>query len=132
MSKEKYMVIHPDGHTDWMETERDKLLEACYKVIGSDSVENVRTIYPDICLIVDELGKIKNPPQPHNELASTFYAGFIWHDDDIAGPAVVAAIHLVDGEFDWVPLNAYELMVVQQHIQFMMDLSDLPEYGGDE
>lgn len=126
MSKEKYMVIHPDGHTVWMETEREKLLDACYKVIGCSCVENVRTVYPDICLIVDESGKIKNPPQAHNGLASTFYAGWAFAGDDIVGPAVVAAIHLVDGEPDWVPLDDFELAVVQEHIQLYEDLCDLP------
>lgn len=126
MSKEKYMVIHPDGRVEWMETEHEKLLDACYKVIGCNYVETVCTIYPDICLIVDELGKIKHPPQPHNHLASTFYAGWCFGDDDIVGPAVVAAIHLVDGESDWVPLNDFELEVVQSHIQLYEDLCELP------
>lgn len=116
MSKEKYMVIYPDGHTEWMETEHKNLLKTCYKVIGCDFVENVRTIIPDVCLIVDEFGKVKHPPQLHNDLASSFYRGWLFGDDNIVGPAVVAAIHLVDGESDWVPLNKDELIQVEGYI----------------
>lgn len=119
---EKYLVIYPDAHTEWMECEHDQLLKSCYKVIGCSCVENVRTIFPDVCLIVDESGKIKHPAQPFNDLASTLYAGSIFGDDDIVGPAVVAAIHLVDGEPDWVPLNDFELYIVTQHIALFMSL----------
>lgn len=115
---EKYMVIYPDCHIEWMECEHDQLVKSCYKVIGCSCVENVRTIIPDVCLIVDESGKLKNPAQPHNDLASTFYAGWIFGDDDIVGPAVVAAIHQVDGESDWVPLNDFELNEVMRRIKF--------------
>ena len=118
MSKEKYLVIYPDGHTGWMETEHDQLVKSCYEVIGCDCVENVRTIIPDVCLIVDESGKIKDPPQLHNEVASNFYWGWIMGNDDIVGPAVVAAIHQVDGESDWVPLNRLELEMVVGHLAF--------------
>lgn len=127
MSKKKYMVIYPDGHTDWMETEHDQLVQTCYKVIGCNCVENVRTIITDVCLIVDESGKIKDPPQLHNGKASVFYAGWYAGADDIAGPAVVAAIHLVDGEPDWVPLNQQELDKVMELIQLFDDLSELPD-----
>lgn len=113
---EKFMVIYPDGHIEWMKCEHDQLLKSCYEVIGCTCVENVRTVIPNVCLIVDESGKIKRPSQPHNDLASTFYAGWIFGDDDIVGPAVVAAIHQVDGESDWVPLNALELDLVEWHL----------------
>lgn len=115
---EKYMVIYPDGHIGWMECKHNELVKSCYKVIGCSCVENVRTIIPDVCLIVDESGKIKCPPQPHNELASNFYRGWIMGNDNIVGPAVVAAIHLVDGESDWVPLSQLELEKVEDHIAF--------------
>lgn len=127
MSKESYMVLYPDGHTDWIETEHDQLVKTCYKVIGCNCVENVRTIITDVCLIVDESGKVKNPQQMNNGLASIFYAGWYAGADDIAGPAVVAAIHLVDGESDWVPLNQQELDKVNSMIQLYQDLCELPD-----
>lgn len=127
MSKEKYIVIYPDGNTEWMETEHDQLVKTCYKVIGCDCVESVCTIIPDVCLIVDESGKIKDPPQPHNDLASSFYRGCYLAGDNIVGPAVVAAIHQVDGESDWVPLNKEELYLVLDQIQFYFDCCELPD-----
>ena len=122
---EKYLVIYPDAHTEWMECEHDQLVKSCYKVIGCSCVENVRTMIPDVCLIVDESGKIKYPPQPHNPLASTFYAGWMFGNDDIVGPAVVAAIHQVDGESDWVPLNDFELEEVNRYIRFYTPICTL-------
>ena len=117
---EKYLVIYPDGLTDWIETEHDQLVVTCSNVIGCNFVENVCTIITDVCLIVDEFGKIKDPPQLFNGKASVFYPGWYAGADYIAGPAVVAAIHLVDGELDWVPLNQQELDKVMElvHISF--------------
>ena len=115
---EKYIVIDPDGSTRWIEIDRSNMMHEFCQAIGTNSLENVRTIYPDVCLIVDELGKIRNPPQPHNAVASSFYQGWIIGDDDIVGPAIVAAIHLVDGEPDWVPLDLFELDVVEAQIAF--------------
>lgn len=113
---ENYMVIDPDGSIRWIEIERSNMLQEFYHAIGCDSLENVRTIFPDICLIVDELGKVKTNPQPHNEVASCFYAGWLHGNDDIVGPAIVAAIHLVDGESDWVPLNELEWDIVETYL----------------
>ena len=112
------MVIDPDGSIRWIEIERSNMLQEFYQAIGCNSLENVRTVYPDICLSVDELGKIKNPPQPHNAVASSFYQGWSIGDDEIVGPAIVAAIHLVDSEPDWVPLDLFELDVVEAQIAF--------------
>ena len=110
------MVIDPDGSTRWIEIERCNMLQEFHKAIGTDMLENVRTIFDHICLIVDELGKIRKPPKPHNDVASDFYRGWIMYDDDIVGSAIVAAIHLVDGEPDWVPLNQEEQQIVEGHM----------------
>lgn len=116
MTKEKYMVIEPSGDVRWIEIDRLNLLEEFYDAIGCDCLENVRTIIPDVCLIVDESGRIKDPPQLHNDRASHMYLGWILGCDDIVGPAIVAAIHLVDGESDWVPLNDFELFKVKNFL----------------
>ena len=108
---EKYLVIEPGGWLREIETEREQLLETFRTAIGCDCIETVKTVIPDICLIVDESGKVKTPPQRHNERASRLYAGYItWSGaNNIAGPAILAAVHLVNGEPDLVPLNALEL-----------------------
>ena len=113
MAKEKYLVIYPNSTIRWVEIERSDMLHDFYKVIGCDSLENVRTIIPDMCLIVDECGKIKDPPQRVNEVASFFYAGSNMGYDPIVGPAILASIGLVDGEFDWIPLEDRQLEVLR-------------------
>ena len=81
---EEYLIIAPSGELRKIETERERMVETFYKVIGCDCVECVRTVVPDVCLIVDESGKIKTPPQRHNERASQLYYGYIAGQDDIA------------------------------------------------
>lgn len=109
---EEYMIIEPNGAIRWIQTERENMLDTFHAAIGCDCLENVRTIVRDVCLIVDESGKVKANPQPHNERASRLYWGYLAGKDDIVGPAIVAAIHLVDGDPDWVPLNLVERLRV--------------------
>ena len=111
---DKYIVIMPSGEIRWELVEPEKRMQRFREIIGTDCVENVRTILPDICIIVDESGKIKDPPQQFNVWASLLYAGFLRGRDTIVGPAIVAAIHLIDGEPDWVPLNAEECRMLKK------------------
>lgn len=108
---ERYLVIEPSGELRWIHTEREQLLQTFYAAIGCDCIETVQTLVPDVCMIVDESGKVKTPPQRHNERASQLYAGYInWTQaNNIVGPAVLVAVHPVNGEPDLVPLNALEL-----------------------
>ena len=66
--------------------------------------------------IIDESGKIKNPPQQHNELASNLYYGWLRGLDDIVGPAVLAALRPTGpyNELDWYPLNTEELLKLEK------------------
>lgn len=109
MAKEKYWVLDPDGSVRQIEIDRLHMLEEFYAAIDCDCLENVRTIIPDVCLIVDESGRITYPAKQHNERASRLYFGYLIGRDDIVGSAILAAIHLVDGESDWVPLSPFEL-----------------------
>lgn len=112
MAKEKYWVLDPDGSACQIEIERINMLDEFYAAIDCDCLENVRTIIPDVCLIVDESGRIKYPAKQHNARASLLYLGYLVGRDDIVGSAILAAIHLVDGESDWVPLSPSELAKV--------------------
>lgn len=109
LTQYEFLVIETDGSLRWIQTNPFRLCEDFYNAIGCDWLENVYTVLDDIVLIVDEVGKVKSVPQDFNPLASRLYGGFLY-GDYIAGPAVVAAIHLVDGESDWVPLNTSELV----------------------
>ena len=106
---EKYLVIEPGGWIREIETEREQLLKTFQAAIGCDCVESVKTMVPDVYMIVDESGKVKTPPQRHNERASRLYRGYMIGNENIAGQAILVAVHLVNGEPDWVPLNALEL-----------------------
>lgn len=113
---EKYLLISPNGDISWINADRADLCSSFRQAIGCDWVENVRTVLPNICLVVDECGKIKPEPQPHNPVASKLYYGYLIGADDIAGPAVVCAIHLVDGEPNWVPLNQREVAMLSLYL----------------
>ena len=115
---DKYLVISPSGGLRWEEFERDHWFPRMYEVIGCDCVEQVRTVIPGICIVIDESGKIKCPVQPHNELASRLYYGYHVGLDNIVGPAVVVALRPFGPyqELDWFPLDPAELARLSLHL----------------
>lgn len=102
MAEEKYLCLAPDGTFRWIQTRYDRLLDDFYAAIGCDDLENV-TLPFGFCCIVDGCGRIKDPPQPVNPLASRLYPGTPF-GDPLVGPVIFARIDLVDGESDWCPL----------------------------
>lgn len=108
---ERYLVLDPDGSFRWIETTRDKLAASFRAAIGCDWLENVTLPY-GFCCVVDECGKIKEPQQPLNPLASLFYPG-IQYGDPLVGPVVFCKIGLVDDESDWVPLEPLDLAIIE-------------------
>ena len=120
---EKHLLFSPSGEISWIDLERkpnygpvyqgDPALDfdQIYSVIGCSCVEQVRTVLPNIVLVIDESGKLKDPPQPHNELASRLYYGYHVGMDDICGPAIVMALRRSGpyGEEDWFPLDSADL-----------------------
>lgn len=108
---EKYLRLDPSGELSWITIDRYHFLEGLHKAIGCQWVENVR-LPGGICAIVDEVGKIKDPPQPVNPLASKLYPGTAY-GDPLVGPVVFARIDLVDGESDWCPLLPAQVCMLQ-------------------
>ena len=117
---EKYLRIDPSGDIIWVDIDRvlyswcdaDGLsLDQVHAAIGCDCLEQVCTVIPGIVLLIDESGKIKYPPQRHNEVASRLYYGFLIGKDDIVGPVIVAALRPTEpyGERGLFPLNQVEL-----------------------
>lgn len=124
---EKYLRIDPSGEISWINIDRVPYkwcdaegisLDQIYAAIGCDCMEQVRTVIPGIVILVDESGKIKDPPQRHNELASRLYLGYLRGMDDICGPAIVCAMRPTEpiGEMDLFPLNAVELAKLSLHL----------------
>lgn len=116
---EKYLRIDPSGVISWIELDRvpydwtdgDGIsLDQIYAAIGCTCMEQVYTMIPDIVILIDESGKIKDPPQQHNAIASRLYAGYAY-GDDIVGPAIVCALRRTGplNELDLFPLNQVEL-----------------------
>lgn len=115
---EHYLCVYPNGELRWIPLERVVryddfydgeeaiLLRDLYPVIGCDCVEQVYTTISRIVMMVDECGRIKDPPQALNPLASRFYAGTQF-GDPIVGPAVFMLLRRVEPywEFDCFPLS---------------------------
>lgn len=108
---EHFLVLDPDGSFRWIEADRRHLGEAFRKAIGCDWLEHVTLPY-GFCCVVDEVGKLKEPQQPLNPLASLFYPG-TKYGDPLVGPVVFCRIGLVDGESDWVPLEPLDLAIIE-------------------
>ena len=127
--KEKYLKIDPSGKLSWIELDRlprhDDIycgaeaisLQDLHPIIGCSCVEQVYTIIPGVVIMVDESGKIKDPPQPINPKASRLYAGSV-HGDFIHGPAVVFALRRTPpyGEYDLFPLETHQFIDVMKAI----------------
>lgn len=121
---ERYLRIDPSGEISWISIDRVPYkwvdaeglnIDQIYAAIGCDCFEQVHTIIPGIVLLIDESGKMKTPPQDHNELASRFYMGYLHGLDNIVGPAIVAAMRPTPpiGEHDLFPLLPSELLKVE-------------------
>lgn len=122
---EKYLRIDPSGEISWIELERRPRhgpvyggdegisLSDLYSVIGCTCVEQVRSIIRDVVFFVDECGKIKDPPQALNPLASRLYVGSAY-GDPIVGPVVVFALRRTEpyGEQDIFPLSDHQLSLL--------------------
>lgn len=118
---EKYLRIDPSSDISWVEIDRvpyefdpsieGMSLDQIYQHIGCSCMEQVRTVIPGVVLLVDESGRVKSPPQRHNEIASRLYYGWLVGMDDIVGPALVCSLRPTEplGELDLFPLNQVEL-----------------------
>lgn len=117
---EKYLRIDPSGEITWINIDRVPYswcdaeglsLDQVHAAIGCSCMEQVRTVLPGIVILIDECGKIKDPPQRHNEIASRLYRGWLCGIDNIVGPAIVCAERPTEpiGERDLFPLNQTEL-----------------------
>ena len=121
---EQYWVIHPSGELQLETIPRDQMLDRMHEIIGCDCVEQVYTIVPGVCIVIDESGKIKNPPQPFNPRASSLYNGWLCGRDPIVGPAILVELARTGpyDELDWFPLSPRQLFRVMSVIGEYSDL----------
>lgn len=86
--------------------ESGEFLRVCYATIDCDCIEVASTIYPDIVLIVDESGLLKDGWEHRiNPRASYLYC---YGAEPIAGTAIVAR----RSGADLVPLSPFEAQVI--------------------
>lgn len=108
---ERYLVLHPDGCMNWIQTERSEMCKTFYAAIGCDDLEQVCLPWGFSC-IVDGIGKVKADPQPVNPYASRLYPGTCF-GDPLVGPVVFVRVGWVDGDRDWVPLFESDLKLIE-------------------
>lgn len=133
---ERYLTIYHSGKICWSNVERKPCFDDVYngaealnmddvrKIIGCDWLEMVHTNIPGIVMMIDDCGKIRNDPKPHNELASQFYGGYVpLPIDDIVGTAVFFALNPTEplGEMDLFPLSPFQLQLVAAKLDMPLD-----------
>lgn len=90
---DKHLLLHPSGKMEWVELHRERrhddiycgdyaydLNEIC-RAINAEFFEQVSLRIPGIVILIDEVGKVIDPPKAHNELASRLYGGYKFGDD---------------------------------------------------
>ena len=118
---EKHLLIDPYGKISWIDLDRENRysilnLQQIHDCLCCSFFELVRTVLPDIVLVIDDSGKIKDPPKPFNELASKLYLGFLVGGADIFGSDICGSAFVMAerpsgpyGEPDLEPLNDKDL-----------------------
>lgn len=95
----KHLLIHPSGKMEWIELHRVRRyddiyfgdyaydLNEIYRAIDAKFFELVSLRIPGIVILIDEVGKVIDPPKAHNEFVSRLYGGYEF-GDDIVGSAL--------------------------------------------
>lgn len=120
MKTEKYLRIDPSGDITWIDIDRVPYswcdgegisLDQVHQQISCNCVKLVRTVLTGIVLLVDDSGRVKTPPQRHNEIASRLYRGWLLGMDNIVGPVIVCSERPTEplGELDLFPLSSAEI-----------------------
>lgn len=110
---EKYLIIPADPKRSvyFVSFERSSdhvFNDTVHREIDCDCYERVQIHANISCsFLVDECGKIKDPPKPFNYRASIFYPGTAF-GDPLVGDVFVCDVDYVDGELDFVPLSEYK------------------------
>lgn len=116
--KEKYIKITTTNKVDVLEIDSDELLKGFYSAIDCSSVAliSVRIFphKPPYLLVVDEEGKVKDPPKQPNEVATMLFKGAV-----IVGDVIIGKSGLRNGEPDIVGLDSYEVESLLFHLTWV-------------
>lgn len=104
---EKYILIPADESVKpyYVEIDRSGLMILFMSFLTAIIFESVYC-HIGYVLLVDEVGKLKDPPKPVNFRASGFYPGSMY-GDPIVGDVIVCTEGMRDGEPDFVPLSLW-------------------------
>lgn len=101
-------------------------LHSWYDSLECDCLQHVQTLIPGLYLLIDDNGKITDPPKQLNTLATFLYPGYPY--DCIVGHAILAGVGLRDGEPDIVPPSDSLLRTFSRvtgvHIPGIYDIDD--------
>ena len=102
---EKYILIPADESVKpyYVEIDSERFNDTVHELLDCDYFEPVYC-HIGYVLLVDEVGKLKDPPKPVNFRASGFYPGSMY-GDPIVGDVIVCTEGMRDGEPDFVPLS---------------------------
>ena len=105
----KYLFIPVIGPIREVELpdECHAFLDRLYELLNCSSIENVVILGGHYYMIVDECGKVSEPPKLTNIRASPLYGGF--PSEYIAGDVIIGKRGLRDGEPDIVGLSDREI-----------------------
>lgn len=98
-------------------------LHSWYDALECHCLQHVQTIIPGLYLLIDDNGKITDPPKQLNTFASLLYPGFPY--DCIVGHAILAGVGMRDGEADIVPPS-------ESHLRTLSRLTGVPIPGVDD
>lgn len=107
MDTEKYLLIPAFGKPFFIRVDAHHLLEEFKTLLDCEHLKTVR-ISSKYGLIVDEEGKVKDPPKRYNAFATDLFGEF-WNDH-IVGDAILFEYGMRNGEPDITPPESLILL----------------------
>ena len=104
--KIKYVDTKPMFEKIYLPREPRAWLDACYNVLGCSIIETTSTVIPDVVLVFDEEGKLRDGWKHRINRVATYLAVKVL--DPIVGDAILAR---VDGD-NLVPLTFRDIDLV--------------------
>lgn len=109
MTDSKFLFIPVTGEVKILNLTGTSLLDDFYQLIGCDSIEIVQVVGGKYLMVIDDEGKVCNPPKDMNIRASCGYPGF--PIDHIVGDVLIGKFNGVD---DIVGLSSAEASELQR------------------
>lgn len=125
----KCILIHTDLKYEVVELpDDDTFNDEVYKLLNCSCWEGVPGMFGTY-LMVDESGKLKNPPKKENLLANSLYPGFLFSNDVLVGNVLVSKIGTnEDNESDLVSLSDKDIKYISDSLKLAKKA--ISKYGG--